>query len=331
MSRAISFDGIARRWITDSQISRLALFVGCLALVLVWQCIHNIACAEEGGPVKVGVLTDASSGYAALSGTGSFEAAKMAAEDVGGSLLGKPIEVVFADHQNKADIGGSIAREWFDEQGVDVIADLINSSVALGVQSIAREKNKIALFSAATSSDLSGKACSQNGFQWGLDAYSLAHGLAEALIAAGGNTWFFITSDYAAGQAVEREIRKVLDARKVQVMGGVRFPLNTPDFSSFLLQAQSSQAKVIAATSGGADTINMLKQAIEFNIPAGRSEAGANELLYHGHECSWASGRAGHPLHDSVLLRRIGCQPAVGQAVFRQNWKNADLEPSHDL
>jgi branched-chain amino acid transport system substrate-binding protein len=234
-------------------------------------CVLILGCdsakAQPSGPVKVGVLTDASSGYAALSGTGSLEAAKMAADDAGGSLLSKPIVIVFADHQNKADVGGAIAREWFDEQGVDAIADLINSSVALGVQSIAREKNKIALFSAATSSDLTGEACSPNGLQWGLDAYSLAHGLAEALIAGGGDTWFFVTSDYAAGQAVEREMRTVLDEHHVQALGGVRFPLNNPDFSSFLLQAQSSHAKIIAATSGGADTINLLKQAIEFSIP----------------------------------------------------------------
>lgn len=209
------------------------------------------AWSQQGGPVKIGILTDASTGYAALSGTGSLEAAKMAAEDMGGTLLGKPIEVIIADHQNKTDIGASIAREWFDIQGVDVIADLINSSVALGVQAIARDKNKIALFSAATSSELTGKSCSPNGFQWGLNSYSLAHGLAEALIAAGGDSWFFITSDYAAGAAVESEMRKVLAAHHVTVLGGVRFPLNSTDFSSYLLQAQASKAKIIAATSGG--------------------------------------------------------------------------------
>ena len=248
---------------------RIQGLVWTLLFVIAASCGCQLAAADENGPVKIGVLTDASSGYAALSGTGSFEAARMAAEDIGGSLLGKPVEIVFADHQNKADVGAAIAREWFDQQGVDAIADLINSSVALGVQAIAREKNKVALFSAATSSDLSGKACSPNGFQWGLDAYSLAHGLAEALIAAGGDTWFFITSDYAAGQAVEREMRGVLERQNVRILGGVKFPLNTADFSSFLLQAQNSHAKILAATSGGADTINLVKQATEFGIPQG--------------------------------------------------------------
>jgi len=268
MSRAIFSQPLSGRTCNRNRrpsVPTVLVRAAALACALLWAC--GIAIAQPNGPVKVGVLTDASSGYAALSGTGSLEAAKMAAADADGSLLGKPIEIVFADHQNKADVGGAIAREWFDQQGVDVIADLINSSVALTVQSIAREKNKIALFSAATSSDLTGKACSPNGFQWGLDAYSLAHGLTEALIAGGGNTWFFITSDYAAGQAVEREMRTVLDQHHVQVLGGVRFPLNNPDFSSFLLQAQTSHAKIIAATSGGADTVNLLKQAMEFNIP----------------------------------------------------------------
>jgi len=224
--------------------------------------------ARAASPVKIGVLSDASSAYADLSGTGSLHAAQMAIEDFGGKLLGSPIETVFADHQNKVDVGTGIARQWYDQEGVDLIVDVLNSAIALGLQKIAAEKGRVFMFG-ATASDLNGKSCSPNGFQWGMDSYVLTHGLANGVVADGGDSWYFISSDYLAGQAAEQEFRKALAERNVPVLGASKFPLNNADFSPFLLAAQASRAKVIAATTGGSDTINLVKQAMEFHIAQG--------------------------------------------------------------
>ncbi|MSP67435.1 MAG: ABC transporter substrate-binding protein [Alphaproteobacteria bacterium] len=219
--------------------------------------------------IKIGVMNDQSGLYANISGQGSVLAARMAAEEVGGKVLNMPIEIVFADHQNKPDVGSNIVRTWIDTDKVDVIADVPTSSVALAVQQIAREKKRIFLISGAASSDLTGKACSPYGFHWTYDTYMLANGTGNALVRAGGDSWFFLTADYAFGHALERDTGESVKASGGKILGAVRHPLNTSDFSSFLLQAQASKAKIIGLANAGGDTINSIKQAAEFGIVAG--------------------------------------------------------------
>jgi branched-chain amino acid transport system substrate-binding protein len=219
--------------------------------------------------IKIGVLTDMSGLYSDLSGAGAIEAVRMAVADFGGALNGKKIEIVSADHQNKPDIATSIARKWFDEDGVDLITDLTTSSVALAVQEVARAKNKVILVSGAASSDLTGKACAPTSVHWTYDTVALANGTGSAVVKAGGDTWFFITADYAFGHALERDTATVVKENGGKVLGQVRHPLNTSDFSSYLLQAQPSGAKVIGLANAGGDTINTIKQAAEFGIVRG--------------------------------------------------------------
>jgi branched-chain amino acid transport system substrate-binding protein len=229
----------------------------------------------SGGVVKIGVLNDMSGLYADLSGQGSVVAAQMAVEAFGGNVGGAKIEVVGADHQNKADIGSNIARQWFDVDGVDVIVDVPTSSVALAVSDVTREKNKVLLVSGAAASDLTGAKCSPNTIHWTYDTWALANGTGKAVVQTGGDTWFFITADYAFGHALERDTTAVVKASGGKVLGSVRHPLNTADFSSFLLQAQSSGAKVIGLANAGGDTTNSIKQAAEFGIvQGGQSLAG---------------------------------------------------------
>jgi branched-chain amino acid transport system substrate-binding protein len=223
----------------------------------------------SGDSVTIGVLNDQSGIYADLSGQGSVVAARMAAEDFGGSVLGKPVKIVFADHQNKPDVGSAIASRWYDAQNVDAIVDVPVSSVALAVQEVARQRHRIVMFSAAGSSDLTGKACSPFGTQWTFDSVALAKGTAQAVTKAGGDSWFFITADYAFGTAMEADARRYIAAVGGKVIGSVRQPQGTTDFASALLQAQSSKAKVIGLANAGADTINALKGASEFGIVAG--------------------------------------------------------------
>jgi branched-chain amino acid transport system substrate-binding protein len=204
--------------------------------------------------------------YADLSGKGSVEAAKMAVEDFGGKVQGRPIEVVFADHQNKADIASTLARQWLDVDKVDVFVDVVTSSVALAVNELVRGANKVMLASGPATSDLTGKACSPNTIHWTYDTWALANGTGKAVVEAGGDTWFFITADYAFGQALERDTTAVIKAGGGRVVGSVRHPLNTPDFSSFLLQAQSSKAKIIGFANAGTDLSNAIKQGYEFGI-----------------------------------------------------------------
>ncbi len=221
------------------------------------------------GVVKVGVLNDQSSLYADLSGQGSVVAAGMAVEDFGAAAKGMKVEVVFADHQNKADIGSSIARKWIDAEKVDVIVDVPNSAVALAVNQIVREKGRAFLNSGAASSDLTGKACSPNTVHWTYDTWALANGTGKAIVKTGGTTWFFLTADYAFGHALERDTEAVVVGNGGKVLGKVRHPLNTADFSSFLLQAQASKAKIIGLANAGGDTTNAIKQAAEFGIVRG--------------------------------------------------------------
>jgi branched-chain amino acid transport system substrate-binding protein len=219
--------------------------------------------------VKIAVLNDMSGLYADLAGPGSVLAAQMAVKDFGGTVQGKHIEVISGDHLNKPDVGASLARQWYEQDKVDMIIDVPTSSVALAVQEIAKEKGKVFIISGAAASDLTGKACSPTGIHWTYDTYALAHGTGSAMVKQGGDTWFFITADYAFGHALERDTAAVVTAAGGKVLGAVRHPLATPDFSSFLLQAQGSKAKVIGFANAGGDTINSIKQAAEFGIVAG--------------------------------------------------------------
>jgi len=219
--------------------------------------------------VKIGVLVDMSSLYADATGQGSVTATQMAVEDFGGKVLGRPIEVVSADHQNKPDVGKAIADKWYDSDGVDAIVDVPTSSVALAVQNVSREQHKIVLFSGPATSDITGKFCSPYSVHWTFDTYSLAHVTGGAMVKAGGNSWFFITADYAFGHALERDTAAVVTASGGKVLGDVPVPLNNQDFSSFMLQAQASKAKVIGLANAGGDTINSVKSAAEFGITQG--------------------------------------------------------------
>jgi branched-chain amino acid transport system substrate-binding protein len=223
----------------------------------------------SGDVVKIGVLSDMSSLYADVGGPGSVAAAQLAVKDFGGTVAGKKIEIIQADHQNKPDVGSSVVRQWVDNEGVDAVADVPTSSVALAVQQVLKEKGKVFLMSGPASSDLTGKACSPTGVHWTYDTYGLAHGTGSALVKQGGDTWYFLTADYAFGHALERDTGEVVKQAGGKVLGAVRAPLNTADFSSFLLQAQGSKAKVIGLANAGGDTINSIKQASEFGIVAG--------------------------------------------------------------
>lgn len=222
--------------------------------------------AQTAPPLRIGVLSDLSGPLADLSGPGSVEAVKMAVEDFGSSVIGRSIEVISADHQNKADIGAQIAGNWYDNKNVEVIVDLPNSSVMLAVQEIGRRKNKVVIATAGASSDFTGKSCSPTGIHWIYDTYALAAGTAQAVVKQGGDTWFFITSDYAFGHSLERDASAFVTAGGGKILGSVRHPLNTPDLASFLLQAQASKAKVIGLANSGNDLINTVKQASEFGL-----------------------------------------------------------------
>jgi branched-chain amino acid transport system substrate-binding protein len=225
--------------------------------------------------IKFGVLTDMSSLYTDLSGAGSVLAARMAIEDSGIEKRGYKVELVSADHQNKADVGSGIARQWYDVDKVDVILDTPNSGVALAVNQITKDKGKAFLVSGAASSDLTGKACTPNTVHWTYDTWMLANGTGGAIVKTGGDSWFFLTADYAFGHALERDTEAVVLKNGGKVLGKVRAPLNTQDFSSFLLQAQASKAKIIGLANAGGDTTNSIKQAAEFGIvKGGQSLAG---------------------------------------------------------
>src|SRR5436305_8092810 len=245
---------------------KLAALAGIAAALTLSAAAHG---QISGDVAEIGAMNDMSGLYAAISGPGSVEAAKMAIADFGGTVNGKKIEVVSADHQNKPDVGGAIARQWYDNDGVDAIVDVPTSSVALAVQDVARERKKVFLISGAAASDLTGKACSATGIHWTYDTVALANGTGSAVVKAGGDTWFFITADYAFGHALERDTAAVVTASGGKVLGAVKVPLNTADFSSYLLQAQASKAKIIGLANAGGDTINSIKQAAEFGLVEG--------------------------------------------------------------
>jgi branched-chain amino acid transport system substrate-binding protein len=225
--------------------------------------------------VKIGALSDQSGLYADLGGPGSTLAAQMAVEDSGLTAKGWKIDIISGDHQNKPDVGTAIARQWFDVDKVDVIVDVPNSGVALAVNNVVKEKNGVYINSGAATSDLTNAQCSPNTVHWTYDTYMLAHTTGQALVKAGGDTWFFLTADYAFGAALERDTTAVILANGGKVVGGVKHPLNTSDFSSFLLQAQSSKAKIIGLANAGGDTTNAIKQAAEFGIVKGGQKLAA--------------------------------------------------------
>ncbi|MBX6369676.1 MAG: ABC transporter substrate-binding protein [Rhodospirillales bacterium] len=238
-----------------------------LAAIAAMLLFASAAAAQSSdGPVKFGVLTDMSGTFSDLSGAGSVEAARLAIEDFGGTVLGKKIELVSADHLHKPETGLSIAREWYDVGGVDVILDVPNSGIALAVANLARDKKKIAMFASAATDRLTEDSCTGYGLHWTFDTYSQTNGAARALIDKGYDTWFMLVADYAYGHAMDAAMREAVTRNGGKVVGGVRHPLNTQDFSSFLLQAQATKAKMIALASGGNDTVNAIKQGNEFGL-----------------------------------------------------------------
>ncbi|MGY3482737.1 branched-chain amino acid transport system substrate-binding protein [Bradyrhizobium sp. USDA 4011] len=254
---------------TTTLARRHAVLLACAALGLATP-----AFAQDKN-VKIGVLNDMSGLYADIGGPNSVAAANMAVEDSGLRAKGWKIDVVSGDHQNKPDVGVNIARNWIDNDKVDIITDTPNSGVALAVSNLAKEKNSIVLNSGAATADLTGKACNANTISYTFDTYMLANGTGKALTKAGGDTWFFLTADYAFGHALERDTSGVVTANGGKVLGGVKHPLNTADFSSFLLQAQASKAKIIGLANAGGDTTNAIKQASEFGITAGGQKLAA--------------------------------------------------------
>jgi len=259
-------------------LSRRGLLAGAGAFALGLGGVT--AKADDAPPLRLGVLTDMSSLYADITGPGSLSAAKMAVEDFQASphKMKRPIEVVSGDHMNKADLGANIAREWIERSNVDAVIDVPNSAVALAVRNVVQQSNKTLLVSGASSSDLTGKACSPNLVHWSYDTYALSTGTARAVLAEGGKTWFTLTADYAFGHAMEAEVKNVVQKGGGTVIGGVRTPINTQDFSSFLLQAQASKAQVVGLINAGGDTINSIKQSVEFGIPQGGQRVVATVL-----------------------------------------------------
>ena len=248
-----------------------ALGIG-MALLM---AVAGASAAElSDGVLKVGVMTDMSGAYSDLCGPGSVVASQMAIDDFGGKVLGKQIELVSVDHQNKADIAANKAREWFDTEQVDVIADLPTSSAALAVMEVANQKNKITLISTGASTKITNDSCTPTNVHWTYDTYALAVGTGKAVVANGGDTWYFITADYAFGHSLEGDTAAVVEASGGKVLGKVRAPFPNTDFSSFLMQAQASGSKIIGLANAGADTINSIKQAKEFGITQNQTLAG---------------------------------------------------------
>jgi len=239
--------------------------IGLTALAVIFGC-GSAQAQYSDGTIKIGVMNDMSGTYSDLSGQGSVVAARMAVEDFGAAAKGMKVEIVSADHQNKPDVGSNVVRTWIDVDKVDVIVDVPTSSVALAVNEIVRDKNKVFLVSGAAASDLTGPKCTPNTIHWTYDTWALANGTGKAIVKTGGDTWFFLTADYAFGHALERDTSAVVEKNGGKVVGRVRHPFPGTDFSSFLLQAQSSKAKIIGLANAGSDTINSIKQASEFGI-----------------------------------------------------------------
>ena len=246
-----------------------------LVAVLTAVCVHTSSARAQisDDVVRIGVLNDQSGLYADAGGPGTVTAARMAVEDAGGSVLGKPVEVVFADHQNKSDVGAAIARQWFDTGGVDMAIGFDNSAVALAVEQLAADRDRIAIAGAVGSTAFTGKNCTPTEASWIYDSYALTTSLAKAMVAEGQDTWFFITVDYTFGQSLEADATAAVKAAGGKVLGSVRHPLGTSDFGSYLLQAQASGAKVVAFANGGGDMVTAIKQANEFGLTKSQTMA----------------------------------------------------------
>jgi branched-chain amino acid transport system substrate-binding protein len=250
----------------------MALFdcrLAALALTVSISLAGAAPAQQSAAPVKIGVLSDFSSVYSDIGGMGNVEATRMAIEDFKATVLGRPIELLTADVQNKADIAAALARKWYENEGVDMIIDLPTSATALAAMEMSKRFEKIMIVTDAASSDITGKSCSPYTAHWTYDTYANAHTVGSAIVKQGGDSWFFITADYLFGHSIERDTGDVVRAAGGKVLGSARAPLNTADFSSFLLQAQASKAKIIGLANGGGDTINAIKQASEFGIVAG--------------------------------------------------------------
>lgn len=269
--------------------------------------------------VKIGVLNDQAGQFSDMAGKGSVIAARMAVQDFGGKVLNAPIEIVAADHQNKADVGAAIARRWYDTEQVDAIADIPGSAIALAIQEISRTKNRTLLLSGAASSDLTGKACSPLTSQWSDDSYAMSVGVASAIQKAGGDSWYFITADYAFGHALERDASEVIKGNGGKVLGSVKHPFNTSDFSSFLLQAQSSKAKVVALANTAGDTMNALKQAAEFGIVDGGQKMAAMVLFVTDVNSVGLKNAQGTLLMTSFYWNQNEKARAFGQRFLKEN------------
>lgn len=299
-----------------------------LAALIACMAVPTASAQLADGNVRIGVLTDMSGVYSAIGGLGSVEAARMAIEDFGDGLGEVPIEVVWADHQNKADIAAIKAREWFDVDGVDAIVGIVTSSVALAVQDVGRNTGKITIASGAGTSRLTDDACAPTGFHWAYDTYAFAVGTASALLAQGGDSWYFLTVDYAFGKAMEEDATRVIEAGGGHVLGTVRHPFPTADFSSFLLQAQASGAKIVGLANAGQDTINAIKQAHEFGLTEmGQQLAGLTVFISDVHALGVETAQgllfttafywdldAATRAFSARFFERIGAMPTQAQA-----------------
>ena len=273
--------------------------------------------------VKIGVLNDQSGLYADLGGPGSVVAARMAIDDAGGAVLGKPFDLVVADHQNKPDIGAAIARQWFDAEKVDMVIGFDNSAVALAVEQLAAERNRIAIAGAVGSTAFTGKACTPTEASWIYDSYALTTSLARSVVAEGRDTWFFLTVDYAFGHSLEADATSAVLAAGGKVLGSVRHPLNTSDFSSYLLQAQASGAKVVALANGGGDMVNAIKQANEFGITR-RSKRRLAAGVHFRHPQHRLAECSGIEIRDCVLLGSRRGEPRLVEALLCAAPRDAD-------
>jgi hypothetical protein len=299
-----------------------------IALLTALACalggVSSARCQVSDDIVKIGVLNDQSGLYADLGGPGSAIAARMAVEDAGGTVLGKPVEIAVADHQNKADIGAAIARRWFDAERVDMAIGFDNSSVALAVEQLAAERNRIAIAGAVGSTAFTGKACTATEASWIYDSYALTTSLARSVVAEGRDTWFFLTVDYTFGHSLEADATDAVRAAGGKVLGSVRHPLNTADFSSYLLQAQASGAKVVALANGGGDMVNAIKQAGEFVLArGGQSRRGVAGFRYRRAQHGIAD-RAGAEIRHRFLLGSRRREPGLVEALLCAARKHAD-------
>src|SRR5437667_4150434 len=292
-------------------------------------CVVLLAAPASAQGVKIGILNDQSGVYADYGGKWSFEAAKMAAEDFGGEVLGQKIEVISADHQNKPDLATAIGRRWYEVEGVDMITELTTSSVALAIHELSRQMKKIDIVVGAATSRLTGDACQPYGFHWAYDTHALAFGTGGALVDAGGDTWFFLTADYAFGYALEKDTSDFVKAKGGKVLGSVRVPLNSSDFSSFLLQAQSSKAKIIGLANAGFDTTNSIKQAAEFGIvKSGQKLAGLLLVASDVHGLGLEAAQ-GLVLPERYCWHRYDKLRALGSRLFARTARLPNMtEPS---